>query len=99
MPAFKDITNKTFARLTVVSLAEKRSGKKLLWKCFCSCGNTCYVSGSNLTTGTTRSCGCLRKEKHAEAVITHGKTNTPEYRVWRAMKSRCYLKTNQHYAR
>jgi hypothetical protein len=29
---------------------------------------------------------------------THGKTSTAEYRIWRAMKERCSLPSNKHWA-
>ena len=32
------------------------------WICECDCGNTIIVSGSNLRSGNTKSCGCLQKE-------------------------------------
>jgi hypothetical protein len=30
--------------------------------------------------------------------LTHGKTDSPEYRSWRAMHNRCFLPSHAHYA-
>ena len=35
---------------------------RAMWKCKCTCGNECVVSGKTLRNGDTKSCGCLRKE-------------------------------------
>lgn len=34
------------------------------WKCSCDCGNEHIVSTSGLTTGKTKSCGCLKYKYH-----------------------------------
>ena len=33
-----------------------------MWECQCDCGNTTVVSGSGLTQGHSKSCGCFRSE-------------------------------------
>lgn len=62
-----DLTGKTFERLRVV----ERAGSYInvdgmncaaQWLCECECGNQTIVLARNLTTGRTRSCGCLRSE-------------------------------------
>lgn len=59
-----DITGKSFGLLTVVSMAEdyvSPSGHRLSQcNCICKCGNTSIVAMSQLVTGSTRSCGCLK---------------------------------------
>jgi hypothetical protein len=46
-----------------------------------------------LTTGGTRSCGCLQRDRASKANITHGasvgRKSSPEYSVWKAMRKRC----------
>lgn len=32
-----------------------------MWLCKCDCGQSTIVEASNLTTGNTKSCGCLRE--------------------------------------
>lgn len=94
-----DIIGKTFGRLTVVAYAGKASSKHSLWRCVCSCGNETIVLRGSLTSGGTRSCGCLndeqRRKKGAEANRTkHGKHDTRLYRIWKAMRNRCLNPNN-----
>lgn len=60
-PNVKDLTGRTFGRLTVL----KRDGSirsHSAWACSCSCGSEARVLGVNLTSGKTRSCGCIVNE-------------------------------------
>jgi ribosomal protein S27E len=56
----------------------------------CDCGKVLVVFGSSLSSGLSKSCGCLRVELTRVRNRTHGKTNTFEYRAWRNMLNRCY---------
>ena len=60
-----DLTGQRFGRLTVLDEAEpgcKPSGKTYRrWRCRCDCGNEAIVRQTQLTTGRTRSCGCLQR--------------------------------------
>lgn len=63
-----DLMGQRFDRLVVVGRAEDKidpkSGKhKTRWVCNCDCGTTGYITvGTALTSGATRSCGCLHRE-------------------------------------
>ena len=63
------------------------------WECLCDCGRMCTRTGSALTGGKVRSCGCLRAEINALSLAKsntkHGRTRTAEYRAWTSMKKRC----------
>ena len=52
-----DLTGREFGRLMVI---EKRMGRK--WLCRCECGTVKEVYAQSLTTGVTKSCGCLQRE-------------------------------------
>ena len=62
----------TFGRLTVVEQADDFIGmdgqKRPMWLCKCDCGNPelIIVRGDSLTSGHTRSCGCLQSENAYE---------------------------------
>lgn len=58
----KDLTNQIFGVLKVIELNnEKSSIKHKIWKCQClNCGNITYVSTTNLVSGRTKSCGCIK---------------------------------------
>lgn len=67
----KDLTGQRFGRLIVVQRAEDyiipKSGKHhVRWLCRCDCGNECVVTGGNLKSGVTHSCGCYKKEQMSE---------------------------------
>lgn len=55
----RNIVEQRFGRLIVL---EEDSNKANSWVCQCDCGNTTTVSRGNLTSGKTRSCGCLQRE-------------------------------------
>ena len=83
----KDLTGMKFGKLTVIEKAGYKN-RNSQWLCECECGNTTVVGKGRLTSGTTKSCGCL---KHRPAVNrTHGKSKTRLYYVWRNMMNRCY---------
>ena len=56
-----DLTGQKFGYLTVLKREFSRKGK-IYWLCQCDCGNKVTVSGCNLKSGTSKSCGCLRKK-------------------------------------
>lgn len=56
-----DLVGMKFGRLTVVS-AVYIDGFGTMWNCDCDCGGHTLVSGANLRSGITESCGCLHRE-------------------------------------
>ena len=58
----KDLIGQRFGKLTVVERDFSRKGKHVYWLCKCDCGNITSVFSSNLKSGNTQSCGCLRAE-------------------------------------
>jgi hypothetical protein len=76
LPKLRDLTGQRFERLIVLK-QEGRKYKKahLLWLCRCDCGKEKSIDGSSLTSGKTRSCGCLWEEK----VIEVGKSNRGKF--------------------
>jgi len=62
-----DITGNRYGKLTVIQRGNGSPGK-VYWVCVCDCGNTIVVSGNNLKTGNTKSCGCLKTEPQAKNI-------------------------------
>lgn len=54
-------------KLKVIQRAGTKNGKAL-WKCECSCGNTCEYTTTQLRSLGVNSCGCIQKEKAAELI-------------------------------
>jgi len=90
MPAFIDRTGVKYNKLTVSSYSHKK-GKRHFWLCICECGNKSVVTGDNLVSGGTKSCGCLKAK--------HGKIGTSEYQSWESMRQRCNNKNHVSYER
>lgn len=57
-----DITGNKYGKLNVQYLLPERKRKLKVWHCKCDCGNEINVVQSALTSGNTKSCGCLQKE-------------------------------------
>lgn len=57
-----DLTGQRFGRLVVLGKNQEKSGKNSYWDCLCDCGNKKTISRSDLTSGHTKSCGCLKTE-------------------------------------
>lgn len=56
----KDLVGKQFGRWTVIGPAPRTY--QTMWECECTCGVKRVVSGANLATSHSTSCGCLREE-------------------------------------
>jgi hypothetical protein len=78
--ARSDIAGDVYGRWTVLRYAEKSH-----WLCRCECGTEREIATSNLRSGKTTSCGCLRTELQT----THGLSHTREYKIWSGMRERC----------
>lgn len=80
-----NLAGKRFGMLTVQKLhpyLKKYTNR--VWVCKCDCGKTVYVSGHSLTSGHTKSCGCMRsanKLSPSEARLRN---------IYATMKYRCY---------
>jgi hypothetical protein len=83
-----DLTGQQFERLFVTFRAPSVR-RHTMWNCTCTCGAPVVVDGKHLRSGHTRSCGCLLRETSGNMNRTHGKTESPEYLSWCAMRSRC----------
>lgn len=92
MQDVKNLIGLRFGKLTVVKKCESKN-RRSMWLCKCDCGNEVELSRNHLSTGNTKSCGCLRKEaikKAISASTKHNGRHTRLYSVWITMKQRCY---------
>lgn len=97
---FIDLTGMRFGKLTVI----KRSGtcessKSAIWECLCDCGNTTFVRSSPLRKGVIVSCGCVKKDRFKPKYGIDKANNMRLYRIFNAMKQRCYNQKTNHYDR
>lgn len=89
---FQDLAGRRFERLTVLDYAGKTPTGIIQWRCRCDCGKETLVRAGCLTSGNTRSCGCLLAEKLKDNQHNrkHGKWTSPEWSSWSSMRRRCY---------
>lgn len=80
-----NLIGRRFSRLKVMEEKRLNDGRRG-WMCVCNCGNTKIVRTNHLLDGSTKSCGCYRKEVNKK----HGKRNSLTYSVWSNIKQRCY---------
>jgi len=101
MHNFIDLTGQRFGRLYVTERAPsviRPNGTHVTrWKCTCDCGAEVTVSGPSLRKGTTKSCGCLRKELPAEKHKKHDMVGSKPYHTWAGMIQRCENPKQRHY--
>ncbi len=103
MSRFIDLTGHVFERWTVLRFDVKAN--KWLCQCACESATQRLVAGMCLRDGRSKSCGCLRIEhgrRHGATInLRHGEGSngkeTPEYRAWVAMRSRCTNKNDPHF--
>lgn len=101
MPSLIDLTGERYGRLTVLTRATHTSHKRVCWLCCCDCGKATVVSGNDLRTGHTQSCGCYKIDTAKEKGTVHGDNRKGHrarlYTVWSGMMDRCYRPKNQKY--
>lgn len=95
MPIFKDLTGKRFGLLVAKEPVKMRTAKRtrIKWLCLCDCGSATFVDGWNLSSGHTKSCGCLNSKMTTERNIilmtSHSGSKDRLYSIWHGMKARC----------
>ena len=98
-----DLSGRKFGRLTAVGDAGADAKKRRRWLCVCECGKETTVVTSKLTTGHTRSCGCLLVDKNRELRQTHGHATKGDrsltYKSYTNMVTRCENQNAVNYDR
>lgn len=89
-----------FGRWTIISEKE-RSGKLRTFLCKCTCGTLSIIRLVDLSSGHSKSCGCLKREVTIQRNITHGLCLDPIskhlFSVWRNMMLRCFNPQSRQY--
>lgn len=103
-----DLTGERYGKWLVVSkdkVVTKNDGKRNrtfnYWNVICECGTEKSVRETNLKSGTSTNCGCVRNAKSSQRGKdmwqTHGLSKHPKYSVWVDMISRCEDPSNWAY--
>ena len=72
MGKVSDVAGCRFGKLVVVD--KIKADKGLLRRCLCDCGRYVDVKLGNLTSGNTKSCGCVGNEKRATRLVEYNKS-------------------------
>lgn len=92
-----DMTGKKYSSVTAIEPVGRCSNRELLWLFVCDCGNKFESAGSDIRKGKIKTCPICSLKTKRKAVTTHGMTDFPEYKIWTAMKRRCYNKKSFRY--
>ena len=66
-----------FGYLTVIKLFSKDKRGHKRWLCKCVCGKTKDIQQSNLRSGSSKSCGCMKGQLIKNSIKVHNMTRTP----------------------
>lgn len=94
------VIGETFGRLLVLSKASQTGARNSEWLVRCSCGSEKVVALRHLTTGQTKSCGCLNAELNRTRARKHSgrsQQSNGTYRSWMAMNERCRNQKNKDF--
>lgn len=98
----KNISGLRYGRLIAVSPAGKNKYNHALWLFRCDCGKEKVINIYSVTSGKTRSCGCLSDEERRKKGVranrtTHGMHGSRLHRIWKRAKTRCYNPNSKDY--
>ena len=82
---YQDLTGLPFGYYTAIRQDGCNSKGVPYWLCRCRCGNERRVLVYHLLDGSTKSCGCLSRER----MTTHGCWHKTWYEVYHHMMERC----------
>ena len=81
----------------VVHKGKEGKGFQPHYLCRCVCGSERLYYKYNLTSGKSKSCGCVANLATSARHKTHGMSTTSIYAVWNMMKQRCLCPTYRRY--
>lgn len=97
MAKLRDLTGQKFGRLKVIERSNSNKRGRALWLCECECGKIKVISGTNLISNHTQSCGCLLMEsRYKHGYEINGNVDRL-YSIWRHMIERCYNENVESY--
>ena len=87
-----------FGMFVVLSELPKRDNYRYIL-CRCECGSEIEIRLTSITSGASKSCGCLTRanDKNNLDTSTHGLSKHPLYKVYYGILRRCYDTSSQRY--
>jgi hypothetical protein len=72
-----------FGRLMVTErVPNPKRNDQARWRCVCECGSEIVVPGAKLRSGSTKSCGCFRRDRAGAMYRSHGLSKTSQYTMF-----------------
>ena len=93
----KNLENRQFGKLTVVSFDGFSDRSVPKWTCLCECGNDKIASAYDLLSGRTVSCGCYSTGRISALNKTHGLSETVGYKAWCGAKDRVFNEKSEYW--
>ena len=90
------LVGERFGRWIVLDKAEKGKSGEIQYLCRCDCGNERIIRRTSLTTGNSKSCGCLSRDVAVKSNTKHGDTDKRLYRIWAGIIQRCCNNRNRY---
>lgn len=99
MGKFIDLTGRTFGRWKVIERVDNDKFNRVCWLCECQCEKKTkkIIMAQYLTSGDSKSCGCLNHDNLIKRNTTHGKSKSKLYQTWKNIKKRIYNKNSPDY--
>ncbi|QDP54393.1 MAG: hypothetical protein Unbinned4120contig1000_45 [Prokaryotic dsDNA virus sp.] len=93
------IVGQKYGQLTVIQTVSRLYCKRKMRFaiCLCTCGNHHEVLINSLRRGSTKSCGCNRRQVTGDRARTHGQSHTRLYKIWKGIRERCLNPNNSSY--
>ena len=94
-----NLTGRKFGNLIALCRYESGLNGKSAWICKCDCGNKKVVRTTDLLSGKTKSCGCMRSASAKNTGIKnaiHGMSGSRLYKIWGGMKRRHRISGFEH---
>lgn len=80
--SFKSLIGQRFGKLVVIERVENNRFGHVCYRCLCDCGGGAIVDASNLRSGNTNSCGCIKSKgemKINQWLMNHHINFVPQY--------------------
>lgn len=91
-----DLSGQQIGEWAVLNRCENL-GKRTRFICKCSCGIVKAVLSQSLTNKKSNNCGHDRIIKIIKGTTKHNMSHSTEYRIWRGMLNRCFLKSHESF--
>lgn len=85
-----------YGMLTFIEFS-RYTGSTKYWVVECECGVRKSLPAYDVYSGHTKCCGCNTFNYRSKSRMSHGMTETREYRMWCHMRARCNCITNKKY--